>query len=241
MFTCFYSCCQTVKVLIRFCSVSVGSFRLIAITYHSLLIGIDHVSFCTNRGCCSAWTENTGLLGPVPLTLNHQLILTHLFGAEVFERAFYPTVIRYHSSAEGTLVKFDSVNNWLKECRGYPQVPTKFTVGGTSSCLSLKPCFFCSGLLKLLTLLEYSIFDAAFWIKVRILTLIPQGFTIFIVLFKGSPVSPTPQTDYLTLPCRIIRIHSKENGSYRHHCDRRRIKDVLYQSYPSTNICTTKN
>lgn len=59
---------------------------------------------------------------------------------------FCLAVINNHSSTDLGLIKFGSVNNWLKEHKKYPQVPTKFTVGGTSvvtgfpSCLSAVFC-----------------------------------------------------------------------------------------------------
>lgn len=46
-----------------------------------------------------------------------------------FLSCYHKVSLKYR---RGTLVKFGGVNYLLKERSGYPQVSTKFTLGGTS-------------------------------------------------------------------------------------------------------------
>lgn len=130
--------------------VSIGVFS-------TLLKGSGVVLWCPGTSPCyqntsqvfilRAWTENHPLLSPVPFRLNYYLTLIHLFGTKVLKRVLSHCHKVSLKDRSGMLVKFDVVNNWLKGCRGSPQVATKFNVGGTSSSLSVK--LFSRGVLKL--------------------------------------------------------------------------------------------
>lgn len=78
-------------------------------------------------------------------------------------------ITKYRS---GTLVMFGSVNNWLKEHRGYLQFPPSLSVGGTSVVTGFASCL-CQ---KLRCLLQWRIINASDLFRILCISVFAVAF-----------------------------------------------------------------